>query len=283
MGSREAPARGPERRPRAGHLSPKRGTAAPVENDARHLDREWLAQHLADERKHAELLGEIREALFGMQDGLVSTLAVVSTVGAASGDRFAVLVAGIASALAGVFSMAAGEYLSSKSQREIYVAQIENEREEVRDRPAEAEAEVAYMLEAEGLSEAAARRVAAELAREPTVLLKTMVEKELGLVIEEGPGALQGALVMGGAFGLASLVPILPYLLLPIANAPVASLVLCGVVVFVIGVVKTRWTMRNPVRSGLEVVALASFAGVAGYLFGSVLPTMLGNAGLGPL
>jgi len=255
--------------------------AEPAPDHARHLDRVWLAQHLADERKEAELLGEIREALFGMQDGLVSTLAVVSTVGAASGDRFAVLVAGIASALAGVFSMAAGEYLSSKSQREIFVAQIENEREEVRDRPAEAEAEVAYMLESEGLSEAAARRVAAELAREPTVLLKTMVEKELGLVIEEGPGALQGALVMGGSFGLASLVPILPYLLLPIASAPVASLLLCGVVVFGIGVVKTRWTKNNPVRSGLEVVALAAFAGIAGYLFGSVLPGLLGFAGLG--
>jgi predicted membrane protein (TIGR00267 family) len=257
--------------------------AEPAPDDARHLDRQWLVQHLAEERREAELLSEIREALFGMQDGLVSTLAVVSTVGAASGDRFAVLIAGIASALAGVFSMAAGEYLSSKSQREIYVAQIENEREEVRDRPAEAEAEVAYMLEAEGLSEAAARRVAAELAREPTVLLKTMVEKELGLVIEEGRGALQGAIVMGAAFGLASLVPILPYLLLPIANAPLASLVLCAVVVFVIGVVKTRWTKRNPVRSGLEVVVLAAFAGIAGYLFGSVLPSLLGVARLGAL
>ena len=255
--------------------------AQPAPNDARHLDRQWLAQHLAEERREAELLSEIREALFGMQDGLVSTLAVVSAVGAASGDRFAVLIAGIASALAGVFSMAAGEYLSSKSQREIYVAQIENEREEVRDRPAEAEAEVAYMLEAEGLSEAAARRVAAELAREPTVLLKTMVEKELGLVIEEGRGALQGAIIMGAAFGVASIVPIIPYLLLPIANAPVASLLLCGVVVFVIGVVKTRWTRRNPVRSGLEVVVLAAFAGIAGYLFGSVLPSLLGVAGLG--
>jgi len=257
--------------------------AQPNPDDARHLDRQWLKQHLADERKEAEWLGEIREALFGMQDGLVSTLAVVSTVGAASGDRFAVLVAGIASALAGVFSMAAGEYMSSKSQREIYVAQIENEREEVRDRPAEAEAEVAYMLESEGLSEAAARRVAAELAREPTVLLKTMVEKELGLVIEEGPGALQGAIIMGGAFGLASLVPILPYLVVPIANAPIASIVLCAAVVFGIGIVKSRWTRVDPIRSGLEVVALAAFAGIAGYLFGSVLPNVLGFAGLGPL
>jgi VIT1/CCC1 family predicted Fe2+/Mn2+ transporter len=108
-----------------------------------------------------------------------------------------------------------------------------------------------------------------------------MVEKELGLVIEEGPGPLRGALVMGGAFGLASIVPILPYLFLPIAIAPVAALVLCGVVVFGIGIVKTRWTKRDPIRSGVEVMALAAFAGIAGYLFGSVLPTMLGYAGLG--
>lgn len=257
--------------------------SGPVVHAPEYLDREWLRQHISEERQASDLLGEIREALFGMQDGIVSTLAVVTAVGAATGDSYNVLIAGIASALAGVFSMAAGEYMSSKSQREIYIAQIENEREEVRDRPAEAEAEVAYMLEAEGLSEAAARRVAAELAREPTVLLKTMVEKELGLVLEEGPGALQGALVMGGSFGLASIVPILPYLLLPIAIAPFASIGLCVVVVFVIGVIKTRWTKRNPVGSGLEVVALAAFGGIAGYLFGSVLPSVLGGAGLGPL
>src|SRR5919106_2909278 len=147
--------------------------AARADMAAHEFGRDFLREHLADERRKANLLGEVREAIFGAQDGLVSTVAVVSAVAGASQDRFTVLIAGIAAGLAGVFSMAAGEYLSSKSQREIYVAQIENEREEVRDRPAEAEAEVAYMLEAEGLSEAAARRIAAELAREPTVLLKT--------------------------------------------------------------------------------------------------------------
>jgi VIT1/CCC1 family predicted Fe2+/Mn2+ transporter len=248
--------------------------------DRRHLDRDWLKQHLAEERRESDLLGEIREALFGMQDGIVSTLAVASTVGGATGDRYPILVAGIASALAGVFSMAAGEYLSSKSQREIYVAQIENEREEVRDRPQEAEAEVAYMLEQEGLSEAAARRVAAELAHEPAVLLKTMVEKELGLVVEEGHGALQGAVIMGVSFGLASLVPLIPYVLLPIGMALWGSIVFSGIVMFAIGVVKSRWTKRNPIVSGAEIVVLAAVAGIAGYLFGSVLPNLLGVAGI---
>src|SRR5256885_7694780 len=165
--------------------------------DRRHLDRDWLKRHLAEERRESDLLGEIREALFGMQDGIVSTLAVASTVGGATGERYPILIAGIASALAGVFSMAAGEYLSSKSQREIYVAQIENEREEVRDRPQEAHAEVAYMFEQEGLPEPVARQIADDLAKAPNVLLKTMVEKELGLVIEEGRSPMQGAIIMG--------------------------------------------------------------------------------------
>jgi len=250
--------------------------AVPSAGERPYEDRAWLAQHLRDERHEADLLGEIREALFGMQDGLVSTLAIVSTVGGATNDRFPILVAGIASALAGVFSMAAGEYLSSKSQREIFLAQIEKEREEVHGRPGESEAEVAYMLEQEGLDEAAAKRVAAELAREPNVLLKTMVEKELGISVEEGRNAFQGALVMGASFGLAALVPVIPYLLLPVGTAVWASVVLTAAVLFTIGVVKSRWTMASPVRSGLEVVALAAFAGIAGYFFGSILPSLLG-------
>src|SRR3989442_4908750 len=149
--------------------------AKPKPFDERHLDREWLDQHLAEQRREADLLGEIREAFFGMQDGLVSTLAVVSTVGGATGDRYPVVVAGIASALAGVFSMAAGEYLSSKSQREIYLAQIEKERAEGDERPEEGEAEGAHLLEAVGLSEASARRVAPELQYAPNPLLQTTV------------------------------------------------------------------------------------------------------------
>jgi len=248
-------------------------------SEPEYLDRDWLRRHIDDERKASDLLGEIREGLFGMQDGIVSTLAVVTAVGAATGDRYNVLIAGIASALAGVFSMAAGEYMSSKSQREIYLAQIDGEREEVESRPQESEAEVAYMLEEEGLPEESAKRIAAEIARYPSVLLKTMVEKELGITVEEGRSALHGAIVMGASFGVASLVPVLPYLVAPISLAPWISVALCAGTLFFFGVVKSRWTRRRALRSGLEVVALAAVAGAAGYLFGSVLPSLLGVAG----
>jgi VIT1/CCC1 family predicted Fe2+/Mn2+ transporter len=58
------------------------------------------------------------------------------------------------------------------------------------------------------------------------------------------------------------------------------SLILSGLVVFGIGVVKSRWTKRSPIGSGLEVVALAAFGGIAGYFFGSLLPGLLGVAGI---
>jgi VIT1/CCC1 family predicted Fe2+/Mn2+ transporter len=256
-------------------------TRPPTDAPASAYDRRWLAEHLAEERRESSLLGEIREVVFGAQDGLVSTLAVVATVAGASGEAFAVVVAGVASGLAGVFSMAAGEYIGSKSQREIFDAQIHHERHEVEERPGEAEAEVAYMLTEEGLDEDEAARIAAMMARHPEVLLRTMVARELGIHVEDrGGSVLRGALFMGAAFGLGALVPIVPFIVLPFGVALPIAAVATGAVLFGIGVVKSRWSHRAAIPSGLEVLALAAVAGVAGYLFGTLLPQLLGLAGI---
>ena len=241
------------------------------------FDHEFLRAHLTDERRKAGLLGEIREAIFGAQDGLVSTVAVVNIAAAASGDRFVVLVAGIATALGGIFSMAAGEYIGSKSQREIFDAQVVDEREEVHERPGEAEAEVAYLFEEDGLPHHDALAIARVMAQHPGVLLKTMVEKELGLTVEEGGGSpLQGALIMGMAFGLGTIPPILPHLLTRGGPAVIISVTATLAVLFGIGVVKSRWTHRSWWASGGEILVIGAIAGVAGYFFGSILPILLG-------
>ena len=251
--------------------------AARANLGAHEFDPAWVREHLAEERRRASLLGEVREAIFGAQDGLISTLAVVSAVSGATQDRFTILVAGIATALGGIFSMAAGEYMGSKSQREIFEAQISGEREEVAERPGEAEAEVAYMLEEDGLPHDDAAAVAVVISRHPDVLLKTMVEKELGVGVDEAHGSpFQGALVMGIAFGLGAAVPVVPYLLLPVTAGIYASVAATGLALFGIGVVKSRWTRRSPIRSGLEILVLGAIAGVAGYFFGGILPPLLG-------
>src|SRR5256885_10936729 len=107
-----------------------RGTEPP---DA-YLSKRWLAEHLSEERRDADLLSEVREAIFGAQDGVTSILVVVITVATATTHQYTVLVAGIAAALAEVLSMAAGEYMSSRSQPEIVLAQIEKERRDDPDR-----------------------------------------------------------------------------------------------------------------------------------------------------
>lgn len=249
--------------------------------ERRHLDREWLAQHLAEERREADALGEIREAIFGAQDGVTSILIVVITVATATTSSYAVLIAGIAAATAEIISMAAGEYMSSRSQRELFLAQIEGEREEVRERPGESEAEVAFLLEREGLSETSAKRVAAELAREPNVLLKTMVEKELGITVDAGPGALQGALVLALTFAVASLVPIGPFFFFPVGTAVYVAIGMAIVVMFLLGVAKARFTRANPLVSGLQIVLLVIGASAGGFVVGTLLPRALGFAATG--
>jgi VIT1/CCC1 family predicted Fe2+/Mn2+ transporter len=145
------------------------------------------------------------------------------------------------------------------------------------ERPGEAQAEVAYMLEEDGLPRDRAASVAESFAAHPEVLLKTMVEKELGLTGDHAEGTpAQGALVMGVSFGLGALVPVVPYLLLPVGPAIPVSVGLGAAVLFGIGLVKARWTRRNALRSGLEILVLGAFAGVAGFFFGNILPTLLG-------
>jgi VIT1/CCC1 family predicted Fe2+/Mn2+ transporter len=85
---------------------------------------------------------------------------------------------------------------------------------------------------------------------------------------------------MGAAFGLGALVPILPFLIVPVPMAMPGAVIATGMVLFGIGVVKSRWTHRSALSSGLEVLTLAAIAGIAGYLVGTILPQLLGVAGI---
>ena len=241
---------------------------------------EWISGRIEQDRRQISLLGEIREVVFGAQDGLVSTLAVVATVAGATDDQLTILIAGFASAIAGVFSMAVGEYIGSKSQNEIFGSWIDNERREVETRPLEAEAELAYLFVEEGMGSDDARNVAAIIGRHPGSLLATMVSKELGLVHDEraetSGSPLRGSLFMGGSFAMGGVIPIVPFLFGAGIGTLVWSTAVSGATLFAIGAVKSRWTSRSWFWSGAEILSLAAVAGVAGYLIGSVLPAMLG-------
>jgi VIT1/CCC1 family predicted Fe2+/Mn2+ transporter len=231
-----------------------------------------VARAMSHRRRQIERLGRIREFVFGSQDGLLSTLGVVAGVSGATTSHFAVLAAGFAEAVAGMVAMAAGEYISSRSQAQVYQAEIEAEREEVREDPAGEREEIQVLFREEGLSPEAAAEVARLVTTSEESWLKTMVEKELGLTAAGTGGAVIDAAVMGAAFLLGAMITILPYLFLSGRTALLTSVAVTLVALCGIGIGKARLAKINSLASAFEVIAIGSIAAIVGYFFGTLLP-----------
>jgi VIT1/CCC1 family predicted Fe2+/Mn2+ transporter len=235
-----------------------------------------LAAAAAREGERVARRGRIREVVFGAQDGLLSTLALVTGVRGVEATRYTILVAGLSGAIAGTISMAVGAYVAAKSQRDVFSAELENERRHLERRPNVEQAALADILESEGLSYDSARRAAAAIATNPDVLLKTMAEKQLGIPYEPPGSPATDARTMGASFVLGASVPILPYLFLAPTAGLVVSVLLTLGTLFVMGVVKARLAGERRLRSGAEIAGLAGAAAALAYLVGTVLPGVLG-------
>ncbi|HEY7589522.1 MAG TPA: VIT1/CCC1 transporter family protein [Candidatus Limnocylindrales bacterium] len=215
--------------------------------------------------------GTMRAVIFGVSDGLVSNLSLVMGVaGAAAEPRF-ILLAGIAGLLAGASSMAAGEYISMQSQRELFERQIELERAELEAMPQEEEAELAAVYRSKGFSEDEAARIAHRLFQDPETALDTLVREELGLDPDElgSPwGAATGSFL---AFAAGALVPVLPYLVASGAPAFFAALVASLVSLFAVGAGVSLLTGRSTLYSGLRQVGIGAGAAAVTYVVGAVI------------
>src|SRR5438067_1035720 len=129
--------------------------------------------------------GNLRAAVFGVNDGLVSNASLILGVAGATTDPHTVVLSGIAGMAAGAFAMAAGEYVSVQSQRELYEHQIALERDELKQYP-EAEAqELALIYAAKGLPKREAGRLAQRMVADPEHALDTLAREELGLNPDE--------------------------------------------------------------------------------------------------
>lgn len=235
-----------------------------------------LGAAAAVEFQRVQRRGQVREVVFGMQDGLLSTLSLVTGVRGADATRYTILIAGVAGALAGTISMALGAYVSAKSQRDIFDFELNKEREQLDRRPFVERMELAEIFIGEGLSQDAAVRAAHAIGESEYSLLKTMAEKELGIAMEPPSSPVQDALVMGGAFVVGAMVPILPYLPFGLTTALYLSVAATLAALFAMGAVKARLSGERWWRSGLQIAVLAGLAALLSYGVGQVLPGLLG-------
>jgi predicted membrane protein (TIGR00267 family) len=272
------PAELAERRPepvdgrsQASQGSPPRGEEiAPV---ARTFPRGF--QEIEGERRRLAAFGRIREVVFGAQDGLISTVALVTSVAAAVNDTTTVVVAGLAAALAGMLSMATGSYLGSKAQRDVIKAEIEKEAKELEENPGEELAELVFLYHKQGMTYGQAREMAEHIASDKELWVRTMVEKELGISPDMLQNPIKDGLTMGASFILAAIVPIVPYFFLTGTGAIAASVAAALTGLFLLGTGKGRLVQKSPLLQGLEVLFIGAAAAAVGFLLGEGIPRLL--------
>jgi VIT1/CCC1 family predicted Fe2+/Mn2+ transporter len=195
------------------------------------------------QHEHSDVTGGwLRPAVFGASDGLVSNFALIAGVTGGTNDSNAVLLAGLAGLAAGAFSMAAGEFISVRSQAEQALAEIELERAELKRNPAGEERELAQMYVAKGLDPDLAREVARQLSRDPDQVLDVHVREELGISEDDLPSARLAAGSSFASFAVGAFLPVLPYLFGATSLWP--ALILTGAGLFLCGAFVTRLTPR---------------------------------------
>lgn len=228
---------------------------------------------VAAKKEAIERKGRIREVVFGVQDGLLSTLGFVAGLHGATADNRLVLLAGLVEMFAGAMSMAAGAYLSGKAEIEVYQREIEAERRRWAEEPYLASEELLHAMVEEGLPREKAYGIVKLIQQEEQSFLKTFQEKVLGLTSVDPTAPVTSALVIGVWFALGAAVPLAPYLFLPEYSALWAALLFSALALFGIGVAKAVLADRSRWRSGLEFLAIAAGAAGVGYLFGLLLPS----------
>jgi VIT1/CCC1 family predicted Fe2+/Mn2+ transporter len=250
------------------------------------VQRSEATSHIGITRLRVEQRSHIRELVFGTQDGLLTSLGLVSGVSGATTGRLSVLIAGFAGGVAGMLAMGAGAYIAAKSQGDVQQEELRHEESELVSHPGREMEELVELFTKDGLDETDARTVARVIAKNPKAMLTAMAEKEMGIAIEGGRPFLDGV-VIALAFLLGAAIPILPWIagsvnplgvFGPFTPSPalVMSVAATAVALFLIGVGKGRLAGGHSIRSGAEIAAIGLGCALIAFLLGTVVPDALG-------
>jgi VIT1/CCC1 family predicted Fe2+/Mn2+ transporter len=222
-------------------------------------------------QRHRSVTGgnNLRAAVFGVNDGLVSNVSLILGVAGAGATGQTILTSGLAGLLAGSLSMASGEYVSVRSQREMYEYQIGLERDELEEYPAEEAEELALIYQARGVELEQARSIAARLMANPEHALNTLAREELGLNPDDLASPWAAAAFSFCAFGSGALLPLLPYLLHTASSQALRwSIGLTMTALFGVGMALSLFNGRSAVRGGLRMLLIGAAAAACTWAVG---------------
>ena len=228
-------------------------------------------QAIESKREVIESRARIRELVFGIQDGLISTVGLLAGVQGATESATVVIITGLTALFSGAISMAAGSYLSSNAQKEIFDKELREAEILAEKEPYLAAEGLLKSLSQEGLSREQSYGIVKLLLRERDVFLRTFQEKVFGLGSAEINQPLKAAMVMGLSFIVGAVIPLIPYIAMAGVPALYVSALLSALTLFVVGAFKGHLTGQSLFVSGGKFFLIAVTAAGMGYMIGLVV------------
>jgi vacuolar iron transporter family protein len=274
-----------ESRDEAGYMNQPEAAGLPAEERA-HSRALWAmsggssgpASIVGTERWHLSSRGgSLRAAVFGINDGLISNFSLVMGFAGAEARPEYVLLAGVAGLLAGSFSMAAGEYVSMRAQRELFEQQIAMEKQELEMSPKEEEEELSLIYRAKGIPAQEAAILARRIIQNPKTAIDTLAREELGLDPSELGAPWRAAVSSFMSFVLGAFIPVAPYIFASGQAAWIASALASSLALFGVGAVISIFTARGPLLSGMRMLGIGLLASAITYTVGRLFGVSVGG------
>lgn len=229
--------------------------------------------HYHTEHKHTTFnaASNLRAAIFGINDGLISNMSLILGIAGATPNHHFIILTGVAGLLAGACSMGAGEYISVRSQREVFEYQIALEKQELEEYPEEEIEELNLIYQARGIPPEEAKKLARLMINNPETGLNTLAREELGLNPEDMVSPIGAMVASCFSFALGAFIPLLPFLFGDHSWNLIISMGVTAITLFFIGAILSLLTNRNPIILGLRMLLIGTMAGGLTFIIGKLL------------
>ncbi len=229
-------------------------------------------EHLGASRQY------MRDIILGVNDGLVSTFLLVAGVVGGGLSATQVLLTGVAAAIAGMISMGTGEYLATKSQEEVFDAEMELETKHLKEHRDHERDELRHMFGEMGLRGDDLETVVHIIDKNDDAMLGVMAGLEFGVVDTEKRNSFVAAFASAGLFLAGALPSVLPFVFLDdTGTALLVAAVLTGIGLLAVGAAKTTMTKTNPFTAAFENMSIGFVGGILSYLVGSLFESMISS------
>jgi vacuolar iron transporter family protein len=235
------------------------------------LDEKVVMSHPEDDRDPHRQASALSDIILGGQDGLVNVLGVILGVAAATSDPHLVLVAGLAATFAESVSMGAVAYTSTMADADFYESEREREYRHIRQMPVPERDEVRAIYYEKGFRGDLLEHIVDTITANPDIWVAVMMAEEHFLMPVDRTHALRAALVVGVSAVIGSLIPLVPFVVLPVATSIWVSILVTALVLFAVGAYKARTTVGRPWKSGLEMAVIGTVSALVGYAIGLLL------------